>query len=186
MNNKTLKKLLIFILIVCPIICIFPEGIKPVINSGDTAWIMISAALVLLMTVPGLALFYGGMVRKKNMISTLYYSFSAAVVVSALWVIVQYSLCFGDDVGGIIGSLKKVFFMGIDKDSIWHLGTNYQTIPEYVFSVYQLMFAIITVSLISGAIVERMDFLPWILFVILWSLLVYSPIAHWVWAGGWL
>lgn len=152
------------------------------INSGDTSWLLISSALVLLMTVPGLALFYGGMVRHKNVLSTFYYSFICAVIVSALWVVVQYSLSFGKDVGGIIGSLDKAFFNGIGNNTVY----PGQAIPEYVFSAFQMMFAIITVALISGAIVERMQFSAWVVFVVLWSLLVYTPLAHWVWGGGWL
>lgn len=152
------------------------------INAGDTAWILISSALVLLMTVPGLAIFYGGMVRHKNILSTFYYSFSSAVIVSALWVLVQYSLAFGNDIGGIIGSLHKAFFNGVGNNAVY----PGQTIPENVFSAFQMMFAIITVALISGAVVERMRFSAWVLFAVLWSLLIYAPLAHWVWGGGWL
>jgi Amt family ammonium transporter len=152
------------------------------VNAGDTAWLLMASALVLLMTVPGLALFYGGMVRHKNVLSTFYYSFSSAVIVSALWVVIQYTLAFGGDIKGIIGSLEKVFFNNIGNNSIY----PGQTIPEYVFSAFQMMFAIITVALISGAVVERMRFSAWCLFVILWSLFVYAPLAHWVWGGGWL
>ena len=153
-----------------------------VINAGDTSWLLISSALVLLMTVPGLALFYGGMVRHKNVLSTFYYSFSSAIIVSALWVLVQYTLAFGKDIGGIIGSLDKAFFNGIGNNTVY----PGQTIPEFVFSAFQMMFAIITVALISGSVVERMSFKAWILFVVLWSLLIYTPLAHWVWGGGWL
>lgn len=151
-------------------------------DSGNTAWILTSAALVLLMTVPGLAIFYGGMVRKKNVLSTLYTSFASAILVSALWVIFQYTLSFGKDVGGLIGNLDKAFFNGIDKDTLF--GTT--NIPESVFSAYQMMFAVITVALISGALVERLKFSAWIVFILLWTTLVYTPLAHWVWGGGWL
>jgi Amt family ammonium transporter len=150
------------------------------VNPGDCAWLLTSSALVLLMTMPGLALFYGGMVRKKNILSTMYYSFAAAVIVSALWVIGQYSLSFGKDIGGIIGSMDKFFFYGITKDSVSG------TVPEFVFSAFQMMFAIITVALISGALVERLNFGAWVVFIVLWTLLVYTPLAHWVWGGGWL
>ncbi len=152
------------------------------INPGDSAWLLTSSALVLLMTMPGLALFYGGMVRKKNILSTMYYSFAAAVIVSALWVIVQYSLSFGGDTGGIIGNLDKIFFKGVTRNSVWGGGA----IPELVFAAFQLMFAIITVALISGALVERLNFGAWTVFIILWTLIVYTPLAHWVWGGGWL
>lgn len=154
------------------------------VSAGDTSWILTSSALVLLMTIPGLALFYVGMVRKKNILSTFYYSFAAALIVSALWVIIQYALAFGNDIGGWIGwSPGKVLFEQVGTASVHPVAG---TIPESVFSVYQLMFAIITVALISGAVVERMKFSAWLVFTALWTLLVYSPLAHWVWGGGWL
>ena len=163
------------------------------VDTGDTAWVLTSSALVLLMTVPALALFYGGMVRKRNVLSTIYYSLSAAVVVSLLWVTVQYSLIFGvtspDPASerGIlawIGDLRYAFLSGVGKDAVH---PNASTIPESVFSMFQMMFAIITVALISGAIVERMRFVGWFVFLILWSFLVYTPLAHWVWnPQGWL
>lgn len=158
------------------------EAEKPKADTGDTAWILISSALVLFMTVPALALFYGGMSRKKNMLSTFYYSLSAAIVVSVMWVAFQYSMTFGGkDIGGIFGNLDKAFMNGITIDSLSG------TIPESVFVVFQMTFAIITVALISGAIVERLKFSAWILFIILWSVIVYTPLAHWVWnADGWI
>jgi Amt family ammonium transporter len=167
----------------------------PVINAGDTAWVLTSAALVLMMTIPALALFYGGMVKKKNVLSVVAYSFSAAIIVSLLWVVGQYSLIFtlsGDpanaaNVRGFaewFGNLKTAFLHGI---SVTSVHPNAGTIPEFAFSMFQLMFAIITVALISGAIVERMSFAGWFVFTILWSLLVYTPLAHWVWnPEGWL
>jgi Amt family ammonium transporter len=151
----------------------------PVLNSGDTAWMMVSTALVLLMTIPGLALFYGGMVRRKNILSTMYYSMGSALVVTVTWVAVQYSLAFsGDGFFGIIGNLDKAFLNGVTRDSLWYL------FPENVFSMFQLMFAIITVALISGAVVERMSITGWLVFSGLWSLIVYTPLAHMVWGGG--
>jgi ammonium transporter, Amt family len=157
-------------------------------NTGDTAWILTSSALVLLMTVPALALFYGGMVRKKNILSTIAYSFICAIIVSILWVIGQYSFIFATTPGAAdpakvtglaewIGNFSKTFnsFLGNAPHP------NAPTIPESVYSMFQLMFAIITVALISGAIVERMSFIGWFVFTILWSLLVYMPLAHWVW-----
>ncbi len=174
------KCILVLPAIFIPALLCAQDKAVAVVNSGDSAWLLTSSALVLLMTMPGLAMFYGGMVRKKNILSTMYFSFAAAVIVSGLWVIVQYSLTFGRDMGGLIGNLEKSFFSGITKDSVTG------TIPEFVFSGFQLMFAIITVALISGAIVERMNFGAWVVFVILWTLIVYAPLAHWVWGGGWL
>ncbi|MEI8093991.1 MAG: ammonium transporter [Spirochaetales bacterium] len=162
------------------------DGLKASITSahgaGDTAWMLTSAALVLLMTVPGLALFYGGMVRRKNILSTMYYSMASAVVVSIVWVVAQYSMAFSakEIIPGILGDFSKLFLNGVTRDSTWYL------IPENVFSMFQLMFAIITVALISGAVVERMSITAWILFSALWSLVVYAPLAHMVWGGGWL
>jgi Amt family ammonium transporter len=163
------------------------EAAAPLVSAGDTAWILVSAALVLLMTVPALALFYGGMVRKKNILSTFYYSLSSALIVSVLWVIGQYSLIFSTTtadpatagaLAGWLGNFQHVFMAGIGTASVH---PNAPTIPEFVFSVYQLMFAIITVALISGAVVERMSFKAWFIFTFLWSLVVYTPLAHWVW-----
>ena len=164
-------------------VSMFAEGsAPPTANSGDTAWILVSAALVLLMTVPALALFYGGMSRKKNVLSTVYYSFSAAIVVSIMWVAFQYSMAFGGkDVMGLFGNLDKAFMHGVGINSLSG------TIPESVFAVFQMTFAIITVALISGAIVERFKFGAWMVFIVLWSLVVYTPLAHWVWsADGWI
>lgn len=147
------------------------------INSGDTAWVLVSTAFVLLMTIPGLALFYSGMVRKKNVLSSMAHSFSAAVLVSVLWVIVGYSLAFTEG-NGFIGSLDKAFLSGISPSDISG------TIPEILFVVFQMTFAIIAVAIISGSIVERMKFLAYLLFIGLWSLLIYVPVAHWIWGGG--
>ncbi len=157
-------------------------------NTGDTAWVLTSSALVLLMTVPALALFYGGMVRKKNILSTIAYSFICAIIVSILWVVGLYSFVFAttpgaadpSKVSGIaewIGNFSKVFdnFLGNAPHP------NAPTIPESIYSMFQLMFAIITVALISGAVVERMSFIGWFVFTILWSMFVYMPLAHWVW-----
>ena len=165
------------------------EAPAPVINSGDTAWVLTSAALVLLMTVPALALFYGGLVRRKNILSTIYYSLASAIIVSLLWVIGMYSFIFGlsgpvadaanvKGIGEWIGTGKNLFMNGIDVNSIH---PNAPTVPEYAYSMFQMMFAIITVALISGAIVERMSFAGWFVFTIFWSILVYTPLAHLVW-----
>jgi Amt family ammonium transporter len=151
----------------------------PTINTGDTAWMLISSALVLLM-LPGLALFYGGMVRSKNVLSTMMHSFVVMGLIAVQWLVVGYTIGFGNDTTGFMGALNKVMFSGITIDSLSG------TIPEYVFAMFQAMFAIITIALISGAVAERIKFSAYCLFALLWSTLVYDPIAHWVWGGGWL
>jgi ammonium transporter, Amt family len=155
------------------------------IDGGDTAWLLISTALVMVM-LPGLALFYGGLVRKKNVLSTIMHSFFGLALVSIVWVLVGFSLAFGTDVGGygLIGNLDYVGFMnvGLEPSTIYGV-----TIPFVLFAAFQLMFAAITPALITGAFAERKRFGAFVLFTILWSILVYSPIAHWVWAAdGWL
>ena len=151
------------------------------INAGDTGWILTSSALVLAMTIPGLALFYGGMVRSKNVLSTIMHSFSAVCVVSIVWVLWGYTLAFGTDVGGLVGGLEWFGLNGVGPDPLPD-----SSIPHAAFMVFQLMFAGITVALISGAVAERMKFSAFLLFTILWATFVYSPLAHWVWGGGWL
>jgi len=147
-------------------------------NSGDTAWILTSSALVLLMT-PGLALFYGGMVRRKNVLSTIMHSMAAIPILSVVWAIVGYSLAFGTDVGGFVG--------GLDYVGLYHLETEASgSIPTLVFVAFQMMFFVITPALISGAFAERMKFSAYVTFIVLWGLLVYAPVCHWVWGGGWL
>ncbi|MEO9348185.1 ammonium transporter [Acinetobacter radioresistens] len=148
-------------------------------DSGDTAWVLISTALVLLMTIPGLALFYGGMVRKKNVLSTMAHSFVATAVVSIVWIVIGYSLAFSEG-NAFVGGLDKLMLMGIGPSAVQG------TIPEILFIVFQMTFAIITVAIISGSIAERMKFGAFITFVAFWVVLVYAPITHWVWGGGWL
>lgn len=149
------------------------------INAGDTAWLLVSAALVLLMT-PALALFYGGMVRKKNVLSTLMHSLAALPVVSVIWAVCGYSLAFGTSHGGLIGSFEHV---GLGNLAYAAHGT----VPSLAYCAFQMMFAVITPALISGAFAERMKFSAYLLFITFWSLLVYVPVAHWVWADeGWL
>lgn len=150
------------------------------IDTGDTAFILISAALVLLMT-PGLALFYGGMVRKKNVLSTLMHSFIIIGIISLQWVLVGYSLAFGPDHHGLIGGLN---WFGLNGVGIDPNGDYAGTIPAIVFMAFQMMFAVITPALISGSIAERMRFSAFILFTVLWATLVYDPLAHWVWGVG--
>ena len=153
------------------------------IDSGDTAWVLISAALVLLMT-PGLAFFYGGMVRSKSVLSTLFQNYAALAVVGLLWAVCGYSLVFSGDHGGLIGDLSKAFLNGVGQEP----NADYAaTIPHLAFMIYQCMFAVITPALITGAFAERVSFKAWVLFMGLWTLLVYFPIAHWVWGvGGWI
>ncbi len=153
------------------------------VDTGDTAWILMSSALVMLMT-PGLALFYGGMVRRKNILSTIMMSFACLGLVGLLWVIYGYSLSFGADKGGFIGALN---FIGLNNVGQEPSSTYASTVPHLVFMVFQGMFAIITVALITGSIVERMKFSALLIFSALWLTIVYTPVAHWVWgSGGWL
>ncbi len=151
------------------------------VDSGDTAWILISAALVMLMT-PGLALFYGGMVRRKNVLGTIMHSFIAIAIISIQWILIGYSLSFGPDVKGVIGSLDWFGLSGVGLEP----GKYAPTVPQLAFMIYQAMFAVITPALISGAFAERMKFSAYLIFTLLWSTLVYDPVAHWVWGGGWL
>jgi len=153
------------------------------IDTGDTTWMLVSTALVMLMT-PGLALFYGGMVRQKNVLGTIMQSFVALGVVTVQWVLIGYSLSFGPDIKGVIGSLQWAGLHGVGLDP----NPDYAaTIPHQAFMMFQMMFAIITPALISGAFAERFKFSTYLVFVLLWSTFVYAPLAHWVWGvGGWL
>ncbi|MGN6769585.1 MAG: ammonium transporter [Rhizobiaceae bacterium] len=158
----------------------------PKLDTGNTAWMLTSTALVLMMTIPGLALFYGGMVRKKNVLATVMQSFAICCLITVLWFVVGYSLAFSDG-GGMnawLGGLSKSFFSGITIGTLWAPGTA--NIPEYVFAVFQMTFAIITPALIAGAFAERMKFSAMLIFMAVWLLAVYAPIAHWVWGGGFL
>jgi ammonium transporter, Amt family len=154
----------------------------PGIDTGDTGWLLASAALVMFMT-PGLALFYGGLVRSKNVLGTIMQSFFALALVTVLWVLIGYTLAFGPDHGNLIGGLDFWGFRGVGQAPSDVYAT---TTPHVAFGIYQLMFAVITPALITGAVAERMKFSGYVLFLGLWSLLVYSPLAHWVWGGGWL
>jgi len=153
---------------------------EAVINQGDTAWIIVATGLVALMTLPALALFYGGLTRAKSIINTLMMNAATYFIVSVVWVLWAYSLSFGPSKWGIIGGTEKFFMNGVGVKSVSG------TIPEFVFCAFQLTFAAITTALISGSVVERMKFSAWFLFSILWVTFVYSPIAHWVWGGGFL
>src|SRR3990172_5117061 len=153
------------------------------IDTGDTAWVMISTALVMLM-IPAVGLFYGGMVRKKNALSTIMFSFAILALISVQWVLFGYSLAFGPDIGGVIGNLDWIGLNGVGQDPN---ATYAASIPALAFMIFQAMFAVITVALITGAFVERIKFSAFMIFAFLWATLVYDTIAHWVWgAGGWL
>jgi Amt family ammonium transporter len=155
----------------------------PEINAGDTAWVLASMALVMLMT-PGLGFFYGGLVRKKNVLSTIMHSFFILCLISIVWALWGFTLAFGDDKGGLIGGLDYLGLKDVTGTPHEFYGT---TIPFSLFMLFQMMFAIITAALITGAFAERKRFKAFALFAILWSTLVYSPVAHWIWAaGGWL
>jgi Amt family ammonium transporter len=154
----------------------------PKIDAADTAWMITATGLVLMMTIPGLALFYAGMVRKKNVLATMAQSLAATFLVSILWAFIGYSLAFSGD-GAAIGNLDRIFLHGMGMDSISPLA---KTIPEALFMIYQMTFAIITVALVAGSVADRLRFSAYLIFCALWLLLVYVPIAHWVWGGGFL
>ena len=157
----------------------FADDGAAAIDSGDTAWILTATAIVLMMTIPGLALFYGGMVRKKNVLSMLMQSFVITCTVSILWMVAGYSLAFTNG-GAFYGSLGNVLLLGLTPQSLSG------TIPEAVFVTFQMTFAIITLALITGATAERMKFSALLVFVVIWTMAVYVPVAHWVWDGGFL
>jgi Amt family ammonium transporter len=152
------------------------------ISSGDTAWLLMASALVMLM-VPGLALFYGGLARSKNVLGTIMHSFFMLGVITIVWVVIGYSLAFGPDQGGLIGNLDWAFLSGVSSSEA---GPYAPTVTHQTFMIFQGMFAIITPALITGAFAERAKFGPFLVFMVLWSVLVYSPVAHWVWGGGWI
>ena len=155
-------------------------GWSQTLDSGDTAWMLTATALVLFMTLPGLALFYAGLVRSRNVLSVVMHCFAIACMVSVIWVVCGYSMAFGDSIGGYVGGLSKAWLSGVGVDA---LSGSY---PETVFVMFQLTFAIITPALFVGGIAERMRFSALLLFAGAWVVLVYFPVAHWVWGGGWL
>jgi Amt family ammonium transporter len=160
-----------------------PASSPPKVDTGDTTWMLISSALVMLMT-PGLALFYGGMVRSKNVLGTIMQSFIALGVITIQWVLYGYSLAFGPDIGHVIGSLKWVGLSGVGLDPFPDYAA---TVPHQAFMIFQMMFAVITPALITGAFAERFKFKTYLVFLILWATFVYDPLAHWVWGvGGWI
>jgi Amt family ammonium transporter len=155
---------------------------KPKLDTGDTAWMLTSTALVLMMTVPGVALFYGGMVRRKNVLATVMQSFAVTCLVTVLWMVIGYSLAFTPGTA-VIGGTSRLFLSGMGLDAVNDLA---KTIPESVYMTFQMTFAIITPALIAGAFAERMKFSALMWFIALWAIFVYAPIAHWVWGGGFL
>ncbi len=155
-------------------------GADGVLDSGDTAWMIVSTALVMMMTPAGLALFYGGMSRYKNLLNTTAMTFVSYCLASVIWVMWGYTLSFGTDIGGVIGGFDHLFLKGITVDSMSG------TIPEFVFVLFQMTFAGITVALVLGAVVDRMKFSSWIVFAVLWVTFIYCPVAHWAWGGGWM
>jgi Amt family ammonium transporter len=158
----------------------FAEEQAPKLDTGDTAWMLTATALVMLMSLPGLAIFYGGLAKTKDTLNTIAMVFTAYAIASVVWVIYGYTLAFGTDIGGVIGNPAKLFLSGVDVKSLQG------TIPEFLFVAFQGTFAAITVALISGSYIERMKFSAWLLFSILWVSLVYVPVAHWVWGNGFL
>lgn len=174
--KKSLMASLLPALLAVPGMAAAQEGL----DTGNTAWMITATALVLFMTIPGLSLFYAGMVRAKNALSVMMQCFVITCAMSILWVVYVYSLAFGEDISGFIGGLGKAFMAGVTVDSMSG------SIPESVFSTFQMTFAIITPALIVGAFAERMKFSAMLLFMALWVTVVYAPVAHWVWGGGWL
>ena len=150
------------------------------IDTGDTAWMITATVLVLFMTIPGLSLFYAGMVRSKNALSVMMQCFAVCCLMTVLWLAFGYSLAFGGDISGFVGNLDHLFFSGITVDSVTG------TIPTSVFAIFQMTFAIITPALIVGAFAERMKFSSMLVFLAIWVTVVYAPVCHWVWGGGWL
>lgn len=182
-----LKKRHYLFIIVLTLFTFFPLNVfaatsVPTIDTGDTTWILIATALVLFMHVPGLALFYGGLVSDRNVVSTMMHSFVSLIIVSVVWILWGYSLSYGTSTGGFIGGLDYLGFNDVGGEAA--LGTL--TIPHYLFAMLQTVYAAITVAIISGGIAGRISFSAWVIFAVLWPTFVYAPMAHWVWGGGWL
>ena len=160
----------------CPL-----AAVAQTLDSGDTAWLLTSTALVLFMTLPGLALFYAGLVRNRNVLSVAMQCFAIACIVTVIWVVLGYSMAFGpSSLNGLVGDLSKAWLAGVGVDAL------FGRFPETVFVMFQLTFAIITPALIVGAFAERMRFSAMLIFMSAWVVIVYFPVAHWVWGGGWL
>ncbi|MGV8138478.1 MAG: ammonium transporter [Mangrovibacterium sp.] len=186
MKHKIAKSVaMLFMALTCPFLVFAQGSAVPELNSGDTAWIIVATVLVLMMTIPGLALFYGGLVRRKNVLSILMQCLILTSVISIEWVLVGYSLAFTSAEGGLnafIGGFDKAFLSGIGVNDL----LSGYGIPEILFVLFQAMFAVITPALIIGAFAERIKFSGFLLFSVLWALFVYNPVAHWVWGGGWI
>ncbi len=186
MKHKIAKSIaMLFMALTCPFLVLAQDNATPELNSGDTAWIIVATVLVLMMTIPGLALFYGGLVRRKNVLSILMQCLILTSVISIEWVLVGYSLAFTSTEGGLnafIGGFDKAFLNGIGVNDL----LSGYGIPEILFVLFQAMFAVITPALIIGAFAERIKFSGFLLFSVLWALFVYNPVAHWVWGGGWI
>ena len=178
MRKKTSMLMLSVLSLFAPALAFAADTAAPTIDTGDTAWVLISTALVMLMT-PGLAFFYAGMVRRKNVLGTMMHSFFILCLISIQWVIWGYTLSFGTDVSGVIGGLEFFGLNGVG-------GEAKGTIPHLIFMMYQGMFAIITVALITGAVAERVKFSALVIFTLVWATVIYDPLCHWVWGGGWL
>ncbi|MGM0881052.1 MAG: ammonium transporter [Bacillota bacterium] len=172
---------LFFILLFSFPVAVFAADEPPVIDSGDTAWLLVSTAIVIFMFLPGLALFYGGMVSQRNVLSVIMLNVSSMIIISVVWVLWGHSLTFGTDVSGLIGGLDYLGFKGVDQSPFGTL-----TVPHILFALFQALFAAITVALIAGAVAERIRFSAWVIFTAVWVTVVYTPFAHWVWGGGWL
>ena len=201
MKGFKLKTAVMLVLIVVAVLAVAPAMLRaeetapavaaagvtaaaaPRIDTGDTAWMIVATALVMLMSIPALALLYGGLAKRKDSLNTMAMTFVTFCIVSVLWVIYGYSFSFVGDIRGLIGNASRIFLKGIGPNSISDAA---KTIPEYIFIVYQLTFAAITVALASGAYIERMKFSAWLLFSVIWMTVVYLPVAHWVWGGGFL
>ena len=182
---KIFRFVFLLFLIVTGVSTVYAKDTAPIftVDKGDTAWLLVSTALVMLMT-PGLALFYGGMVRRKNVLGTIMQSFIALGIVSIQWILIGYSLAFGPDIGHFIGSLS---WAGLNGVGITPNPDYAPTVPHQAYMMFQMMFAVITPALITGAFAERFKFKTYLLFLLLWSTFVYCPIAHWVWGvGGWI
>jgi Amt family ammonium transporter len=175
-----MKKISFLISAICVLLPFSSAFAADVLNSGDTAWMIVATALVMMMTPAGLALFYGGMSRYKNLLNTFAMTFVAYCLASVIWMMWGYTIAFGPDNAGIIGGLDNLFLNGIGVNSLSG------TIPTFVFVIFQMTFAGITVALVLGSIVDRMRFSSWIVFTVLWLTFIYSPICHWVWGGGWM
>jgi Amt family ammonium transporter len=186
MKHTIIKYIGVFcVLFTVPVVAFAQDDAAPALNSGDTAWIIVATILVMMMTIPGLALFYGGLVRRKNVLSVLMQCLILTGVIIIEWVIIGYSLAFASTEGSLnafIGGFDKVFLQGIGINDL----LEEATIPEFLFVSFQGMFAVITPALIVGAFAERIKFRGFLLFSVLWALVIYNPLAHWVWGGGWI